>query len=57
MDFAAKRVLVEKIDNEAAEAPVSKDKKSRITKKPRTQKEDDDALNANVIKKFVKEEE
>ena len=48
---------VEKIDNEAAEAPVSKDKKSRITKKPRTQKEDDDALNANVIKKFVKEEE
>ena len=48
---------VEKIDTEAAEAPVSKDKKSRITKKPRTQKEDDDALNANVIKKFVKEEE
>jgi small subunit ribosomal protein S2 len=48
---------VEKIDTEAAEAPASKDKKSRITKKPRTQKEDDDALNANVIKKFVKEEE
>ncbi len=48
---------VEKIDTEAAEAPVSKDKKSRITKKPRTQKEDDEALNANVIKKFVKEEE
>ena len=48
---------VEKIDTEASEAPVSKEKKSRIVKKPRTQKEDDDALNANVIKKFVKEEE
>ncbi len=48
---------VEKIDTEAAEAPVAKDKKSRITKRPRTQKEDEDALNANVVKKFIKEEE
>ena len=48
---------VEKIDTEAAEAPVVKEKKSRITKKPRTQKEDDEALNANVAKKFIKEEE
>ena len=48
---------VEKVDTEAAEAPVAKDKKSRITKRPRTQKEDEDALNANVVKKFVKEEE
>ncbi len=48
---------VEKVDTEAAEAPVAKDKKSRITKRPRTQKEDEEALNANVVKKFVKEEE
>jgi len=48
---------VEKVDTEAAEAPVAKDKKSRITKRPRTQKEDEDALNANVVKKFIKEEE
>ena len=40
---------VEKVDTEAAEAPVSKDKKSRITKRPRTQKEDEEALNANVV--------
>ena len=48
---------VEKVDTEAAEAPVSKDKKSRVTKRPRTQKEDEEALNANVVKKFIKEEE
>lgn len=48
---------VEKIDTEAVEAPVAKDKKSRITKRPRTQKEDEDALNLNVAKKFIKEEE
>jgi small subunit ribosomal protein S2 len=47
---------VEKIDTEAAEAPADKDKKSRIVKKPRTQKEDEDALNANVAKKFIIEE-
>ncbi len=48
---------VEKVDTEASEVPVAKDKKSRITKRPRTQKEDDEALNANVVKKFIKEEE
>jgi small subunit ribosomal protein S2 len=48
---------VEKVDTEAAEAPVSKEKKSRVTKRPRTQKEDEEALNANVVKKFIKEEE
>lgn len=48
---------VEKVDAEAAEAPVVKDKKQRIAKRPRTQKEDEEALNANVAKKFVKEEE
>ncbi len=48
---------VEKIDTEAAEAPESKEKKSRISKRPRTQKEDDEAMKANVVKKFVKEEE
>lgn len=48
---------VEKVDAEAAEAPAVKDKKQRISKRPRTQKEDEEALNANVAKKFVKEEE
>ena len=48
---------VEKIDSEAAEAPETKEKKSRVSKRPRTQKEDDEALKANVVKKFVKEEE
>ncbi|HPT43321.1 MAG TPA: 30S ribosomal protein S2 [Paludibacteraceae bacterium] len=48
---------IEKIDAEAAEAPEVKEKKSRVSKRPRTQKEDDDAMKANVVKKFVKEEE
>jgi small subunit ribosomal protein S2 len=48
---------VEKVDTEVAEAPAIKEKKSRITKRPRTQKSDEDALNANVVKKFIKEEE
>jgi small subunit ribosomal protein S2 len=49
---------VEKVDTEAAEAPEVKERKSsRITKRPRTQKEDEEALNANVVKKFIKEEE
>jgi len=48
---------VEKIDTEVSEVPATKDKKSRITKRPRTQKEDEEALNANVVKKFIKEEE
>ena len=46
-----------KTDSEAAEAPEAKERKSRISKRPRTQKEDDDAMKANVVKKFVKEEE
>lgn len=48
---------VEKVDAEATEAPVVKEKKSRVSKKPRTQKEDDEALNANIAKKFISEEE
>jgi len=48
---------IEKVDTEVAEVPVAKEKKSRITKRPRTQKEEDVALNANVVKKFIKEEE
>jgi len=49
---------IEKVDTEvASEIPVAKDKKSRITKRPRTQKEDEEALNLNVAKKFIKEEE
>lgn len=48
---------IEKIDAEAAEAPETKERKSRVSKRPRTQKEDDDAMKANVVTKFVKEEE
>ena len=48
---------VEKVDAEAAEAPVVKERKQRVAKRPRTQKEDDEAINANVVKKFVKEDE
>ncbi|HRZ97962.1 MAG TPA: 30S ribosomal protein S2 [Paludibacter sp.] len=48
---------VEKVDTEPSEVPVPKEKKSRISKRPRTLKEDEEALNANVVKKFVKEEE
>lgn len=48
---------VEKVDTEASEAPVVKERKHRISKRPRTQKEDEEALNANIVTKFVKEEE
>ncbi|OJX88526.1 MAG: 30S ribosomal protein S2 [Paludibacter sp. 47-17] len=48
---------VEKVDAEAAEAPVVKERKHRVAKRPRTQKEDEEALNANVVKKFVKDDE
>jgi small subunit ribosomal protein S2 len=50
---------VEKVDAaaEAGEALASKDKKSRVAKRPRTQKEDEEALNLNVAKKFIKDEE
>ena len=48
---------VEKVDTEASEVPVAKERKSRVAKRPRTQKEDEEALNANVLKKVVKEDE
>jgi small subunit ribosomal protein S2 len=48
---------VEKVDAEASEAPVVKERKHRISKRPRTQKEDEEALNANIATKFIKEEE
>lgn len=48
---------VEKVDAEVSEAPVVKERKHRVAKRPRTQKEDDEAINANVVKKFVKDEE
>ncbi len=49
---------VEKIDTEATEnVPVVKERKHRVAKRPRTQKEDEEALNANVAKKFISEEE
>lgn len=48
---------LEKVETEAAEAPVVKERKSRVNKRPRTQREDDEALKANVVNKFIKEEE
>ncbi|MDX9918567.1 MAG: 30S ribosomal protein S2 [Paludibacter sp.] len=48
---------VEKVDTEASEVPVAKERKSRVAKRPRTQKADEEALNANVLKKVVKEDE
>lgn len=48
---------IEKVDTDAAEAPVMKEKKARVNKRARTQKEDEEALNANVAKKFITEEE
>lgn len=48
---------LEKVETEAAEAPIVKERKSRVNKRPRTQREDDEALKANVVNKFIKEEE
>lgn len=48
---------IEKVDTDAAEAPAAKEKKARVNKRARTQKEDEEALNANVAKKFITEEE
>jgi len=48
---------VEKVDAEVSEAPVVKERKHRVSKRSRTQKEDEDALNANITTKFIKEEE
>ena len=48
----------EKIDTEAAEGEApKKEKKTRVAKKERTKKEDDEALNANVAEKFLKDTE
>ena len=47
----------EKVETEASEAPVQKDKRARLPKKARVQKEDEEALNANVAEKFLKEVE
>ena len=44
----------EKIDTEAAEGEApKKEKKTRVAKKERTKKEDDEALNANVAEKLL----
>jgi small subunit ribosomal protein S2 len=48
---------VEKVDAEVSEAPAVKERKHRVAKRPRTQKEDEEALNANIATKFIKEEE
>jgi small subunit ribosomal protein S2 len=47
----------EKIETEASEAPAQKEKRARLPKKARVQKEDEEALNANVAEKFLKEVE
>lgn len=48
---------VEKAETEAAEAPATKERKSRVSKKPRNKREDEEALNANIADKFAKENE
>ncbi len=48
---------VEKVDAEAAEAPVVKEKKTRVVKRSRTQKEDEDALKAKVADKFINKDD
>ncbi len=45
----------DKADAEEAEATAQKDKKPRVPKKERTKKEDEEALNANVASKYIKE--
>ena len=48
----------EKIDTDAAEGEApKKEMKTRVAKKERTKKEDDEALNANVAEKFLKDTE
>ena len=48
----------EKVDVEAAEGEApKKERKTRALKKERTKKEDDEALNANVAEKFMKDVE
>lgn len=47
----------DKVEAEESEGPVQKDKKPRVPKKERTKKEDEEALNANVALKFIKETE
>lgn len=49
---------VEKIDTDTKkEETGAKEKRARVSKKTRTKKEDDDALKANMVKKYVKEED
>ena len=52
---------VEKIDSgdsiEESNIPVAKERKQRVVRRPRTQKEDNEAMKANVVKKFVPEED
>jgi len=52
---------VEKVDSadtsEDSEGVVVKERKQRVSRRPRTQKEDEDALKANVVKKFATDDE
>jgi len=47
----------DKVETDESEAPIQKDKKPRFPKKERAKKEDEEALNANVALKFIKETE
>lgn len=47
---------IEKVDTEATDAPEVKERKTRVSKRSRTQK-DEEALKANVVDKFTKDEE
>ena len=52
---------VEKVDSaetsEESEEVVVKERKQRVSRRPRTRKEDEDALKANVVKKFATDDE
>jgi len=49
---------VEKVDSEPAEnVPVVKERKHRVSKRSRTQREDEEAMKANIATKFISEEE
>jgi small subunit ribosomal protein S2 len=48
---------MEKVEIEASEAPVVKERKSRVNKKIKTKREDDERLNARVADKFIEEDD
>lgn len=52
---------VEKVDSaetsEESEEVVVKERKQRVSRRPRTRKEDEDALKANVVRKFTTDDD